>query len=84
MLTQMRQPPSYFALRTQTSATSSDWWAAARRSPDRPPAMTALLAGRDRVEVTEVEAEQALAWAGKVDGWGSASPKPFFVYAGNH
>ena len=40
--------------------------------------------GRDRVEVTEIEGEQALAWAGGVDGWGSASPKPVFLYEGHH
>jgi hypothetical protein len=75
--------PSYFALRTQASPSGDDWWAAARRRHDRPPAVGAMLAGRDRVEVTELEAQQALDWAGGVDGWGSASPKPFFMYSGD-
>ena len=83
-MTSMVEPPSYFALRAQTSQDTGAWWAAARRSRDKPPAVAAMLAGRDRVEVTQVEGEQALAWAGGVDGWGSASPKPFFLYAGHH
>ena len=77
-------PPSYFALRARPSATADDWWAAVRLRRDRPHAVGALLAGRDRVEVTEIEGEQALAWAGGVDGWGSASPKPVFLYEGHH
>lgn len=47
---------------------------------DAPPAVGALLAGRRRVEVTPLETDQALEWAGSVDGWTAAEPKPLFIH----
>jgi hypothetical protein len=60
---------SYVALRVHPSAEAEAWWTAARKRPDAPPAVGALLAGRSRVEVTVAEAEQALAWASGIDAW---------------
>jgi hypothetical protein len=71
---------SYLALRVCPRVTAEAWWAAARKRRDAPPAVGALIAGRTRVEVTEAEAAQALAWAGGIDGWGELHPKPLFVH----
>jgi hypothetical protein len=45
-----------------------------------PEAISVLLAGRTRVEVSCEEAERALEWAARVEGWASAKAKPLFVY----
>jgi hypothetical protein len=71
---------SYLALRAVDGAGANGWWAAARRRSDVPTAVGALLHGRRRVELTEAEAEAALAWATTVDGWADAEPKPLLVH----
>ena len=70
----------YLALRRSSGATAPAWWAAARRQPDRPAAVAALIAGRDRVEVSPDEAASVLAWAGTLAGWATADPKPLFLH----
>lgn len=45
-----------------------------------PAAIAALARGRSRVELTTDDADAALAWAGAIEGWGSAEPKPLFVH----
>lgn len=67
-------------LRVNPRASAAGWWSAARRRPDAPPAISALLAGRGRVELTAVEAADAITWAGSVDGWAAAEPKPLFIH----
>ena len=67
-------------LRICPRATADGWWAAAHRRRDAPPAIGALLAGRRRVELTQLEAAQAITWAGTVDGWSAAEPKPLFIH----
>jgi hypothetical protein len=71
---------SYVALRVRETTAAEVFWSAARRRRDAPPAIGALLSGRSRVEVTQWEADEALAWAGSVDGWSGAAPKPLFVH----
>jgi hypothetical protein len=71
---------SYFALRRCPESEHSGWWAAARLRPEKPPAITALLAGRIRVEVSRWDAGEALTWAEGVDGWLAHELKPFLVY----
>jgi len=71
---------SYYALRVSPRSEVDGWWSAVRRRPDAPRAITALLAGRSRVEVSREEATHALAWAEGVDGWAAADPKPLVVY----
>jgi hypothetical protein len=71
---------SYYALRVSPRAEVDGWWSAVRRRPDAPRAITALLAGRSRVEVSRKEASHALAWAEGVYGWAAADPKPLVVY----
>jgi hypothetical protein len=73
-------PDSYVALRVRESAAAETFWAAVRKRRDAPPAVGALLAGRSRIEVTRWEADEALAWAGSVDGWNGAELKPLFVH----
>lgn len=72
---------SYVVLRVRETGAAEAFWVAARKRRDRPPAVGALLAGRSRIEVTRWEADQALAWAGSVDGWDGADDKPLFVHA---
>jgi hypothetical protein len=71
---------SYVVLRVCPRAAADAWWASARKRRDVPPAVGALIAGRTRVEVTAAEADEALAWAGSIDGWSGLDPKPFFVH----
>ena len=71
---------SYLALRVCTKASAPAWWLAAGSRGDVPAAISALLGGRTRIELTAEEAAQALEWAASVDGWGTADPKPLFVY----
>jgi hypothetical protein len=68
------------SLRVNPQASAAGWWAAARRRHDTPPAISALFTGRRRVELTQAEATQAIAWAGSVDGWAAAEPKPRFIH----
>jgi hypothetical protein len=53
---------------------------AVRRRRDVPEAISVLLAGRARVELSCEEAERALEWAGRIDGWAGAETKPLCVY----
>jgi len=69
------------ALRVNPRASAAGWWSGARLRLDTPPAVSTLLTGRKRVEVTPEEATQAIAWAGSVDGWDAAEPKPLFIHA---
>jgi hypothetical protein len=71
---------SYLALRVCTKASAPAWWSAARNRSDVPAAISALLGGRTRVELTAEEAARALDWAASVGGWDAADPKPVFVY----
>ena len=74
---------AYIALRVCPRADADVWWSAVRRRHDIPYAITALLGGRARIELTPEEANYALAWAGSIEGWPSADPKPLFVYPQN-
>ncbi len=74
---------SYVALRVHRSEGAEGWWAAARSRRDVPRAVVPLLAGRSRVEVSLAEAEAVLAWAGGVDGWNDATPKPLIAHDSN-
>ena len=47
------------------------------------PRSSALMRGRTRVELTRDEAGEALEWAGGLDGWADAEPKPLHVYPGS-
>ena len=67
-------------LRICPDASAPAFWDAVSRRPDAPPAIDALLTGRQRVEVTAWEATQAIVWAENVDGWAAADPKPVFVH----
>ena len=71
---------SYLALRICPRASAPDWWNAVRRRDDVPAAVGALLTGRTRVELTATEATQVIAWAGTLDGWVAAEPKPLFIH----
>jgi hypothetical protein len=73
-------PVTYSVLRVDPRATAPLWWSAASQRRDAPAAITALLGGRTRVEVTREEAVQALAWAAAIGGWPPADPKPVFVH----
>ena len=70
----------YLALRRSSDESAPVWWEAARQQHDRPAAVGALIAGRDRVEVTPDEAASVLAWAGALAGWAAADPKPLFLH----
>jgi hypothetical protein len=74
------QKHAYYAIRVCPKATAEAWWAAVRRERDLPPAITTLLTGRTRVELTRDEAGAVMAWARRLDGWGGADPKPLHVY----
>jgi hypothetical protein len=71
---------SYSVLRVRPGAPASEWWAEVQRRRDAPPPIAALARGRSRIELTTDDANAALAWAGKVEGWGSAEPKPLFIH----
>lgn len=71
---------SYLVLRPAHNAETDGWWAAARRSADTPSAVTALLRGRSRIELSADEADATLSWAAGLDGWADAEPKPLVVY----
>ena len=71
---------TYSALRVNSRSPALVWWTAASQRRDAPPAITSLLGGRTRVEVTRDEAVQALAWAAGIAGWPAAGPEPVFVH----
>jgi hypothetical protein len=71
---------SYAVLRVCPQASASEWWTAVRRRRDAPAAIAALARGRSRVELTTDDALAALAWAGAIEGWSNAEPKPVFVH----
>jgi hypothetical protein len=71
---------SYVAIRVHPSTAAETWLAAARRRPNVPRAIAALIGGRNRVEVTAEEAEDALRWAASTDGWIEMDPKPLVVH----
>ena len=70
----------YVAIRVVAGARADDWWSAARSSADTPPAIKALLNGRNRIELTSEEADATLAWGATLDGWAAADPKPLAAY----
>ena len=74
---------AFYALRVCPKATADAWWTAVRGRHDVPPAITALMRGRTRIELTRDEAGEAMAWAGQLDGWEDAQPKPLHVYPGS-
>jgi hypothetical protein len=59
--------PSYFAVRRRLGPDADAWWAAARHRTDVPGCLFAMLAGRERVELTRDEAIAALEWADGLD-----------------
>jgi hypothetical protein len=63
-------------LRVDSRATAPLWWRTPSQRRDAPTAITALLGGGTRVEITREEAVQALAWAAAIAGWPTADPKP--------
>jgi hypothetical protein len=71
---------SYVALRAQPHTDAPEWWAAAQERGHTPTAIRGLLAGRTRVELTEQEAQGALAWASRLAGWDAPVVKPVFRY----
>jgi hypothetical protein len=78
------QEQAFWALRVRPSASASDWWSAASRRRDAPAAIGALLRGRSRIELSEADAVAALAWAGDLEGWAAAEPKPVFIHQPDH
>ena len=66
-------------LRVCPDVDADAWWEAVRRREDVPPAIAALAAGRTRVELSYAEAEHALLWAARVEGWSSAA-RPLSVH----
>jgi hypothetical protein len=54
-------------------------WAAQERG-DTPTAIRGLLARRTRVELTEQEAQGALAWASRLAGWDAPVVESVFRY----
>lgn len=71
---------SYCVLRVRPDAQASEWWNAVRLRRDVPGAILVLAHGRSRVELSRDEAERALQWASRLDGWEAAEPKPLQVY----
>jgi hypothetical protein len=71
---------AYCVLRARPRHWAEPFWEAAQQHPDAPSAIRAVLAGRNRVELTRAEATEALDWASTIDGWADAEPKPLFLY----
>ena len=71
---------AFYALRVCPQATADAWWNAVRGRRDVPPGIMALVRGRTRVELTHDEVGEAMAWAGRQEGWADAEPKPLYVY----
>ena len=64
-------------LRASRTDGSAAWWAEAEaRAPSAPAALQVILRGRNRVELTEDEAVEALDWAKALPGWHDADPEP--------
>ena len=64
-------------LRASRTDGSAAWWAEAEaRAPSAPAALQVILRGRNRVELTEDEAIEALEWAKELPGWHAADPEP--------
>jgi hypothetical protein len=59
---------SYYAIRVRADARATRWWSAVELAEHPPPAMRALLDGRDRVEVSADEATDILVWAAPLEG----------------
>jgi hypothetical protein len=59
---------SYYALRRRPGVIADAWFSAIRWRADVPDALSAIVAGRGRVELTHDEAVEALEWAERVDG----------------
>jgi hypothetical protein len=74
--------PSYKALRAVRGSDAEPWWSAVGQSACVPPPLAALLTGRTRIEVSAEEADAALAWAERQDGWADANPKPLVIHPG--
>ena len=70
----------YVSLRVRPQASAGEWWAAVVRRHDAPPAIAALARGRSRIELSAADATAAIAWAGAIEGWRSAEPKPLFIH----
>ena len=66
-------------LRVCPDADSAAWWSAVRRREDVPAAIAVLAAGRTRVELSYEEADHALTWAARVEGW-SAAARPLSLH----
>jgi hypothetical protein len=79
-VSELADRPAYCVLRVCGDADASDWWRAIARRPDAPEAISVLLTGRTRVELSCDEAARALAWAEQVEGWAGADTKPLCVY----
>ena len=80
MVASLVKNASYYALRRGPSAASAAWWATVSRRRDAPAAILALIAGRERVEVSHAETIESLAWAERVDGWHASGDAPLLVY----
>jgi hypothetical protein len=66
----------------RVDAGSDEWLAAARvRASAAPDSIRALLAGRSRVEVEQVEARRAILWASQLPGWDEHGRPPLFVHS---
>ena len=77
----MSSSVSYYALRVCPRSGAQEWWNAARRAEaTAPAAIRALLVGRTRVELSQREARDALAWAAGLDGWGEHALPPVWIY----
>ena len=80
VVTALTERSSYCVLRVCADADAYAWWLAVRRRQDVPEAISVLLAGRVRVEVSRDDAERALEWAAHIDGWADAKAKPVCLY----
>ena len=64
-------------LRASRTDTSAAWWSEAEaHASSAPAALQVILRGRNRVELTEDEAIDALDWAKALPGWNGADPAP--------
>jgi hypothetical protein len=72
---------SYCVLRVCADADAYAWWLEVRQRRDVPEAISVLLGGRTRVELSREDAERALEWAARIDGWAAAETKPLCVYS---
>jgi len=76
----MLEQASYYALRRCPGAAADAWWVTASQRRDTPRAILALLAGRERVELSSAETIESLAWAERVDGWPESGEPPLRAY----